>query len=129
MNSYDVVWFNGGNTFCLRWAIEQSACGKELLVDVLQSGTVYAGDSAGAIIAGPTLKHFDAADNPDVVPEVIYNGFNFVDFVVLPHWESEKYGDIIKGIGDKLKQEGYSTKSLTDDEFIFVENGEVAQNS
>lgn len=125
LKNYDVMWFNGGNTFCLRWVIDQSVLTKGLLKDVLKFGTVYAGDSAGAIIVGPTLKHFDAADDPDVVPEAIYDGLGLVDFVVLPHYESEKHGEIVKGIGKELEEDGRQTKPLTDEEFILMEDGEI----
>lgn len=125
LNQCNVLWFNGGNTFCLRWAIERSILTKAMLEKVLESGVVYAGDSAGAVIMGPTLKYFDSADDPQVVQEVMYDALGFVDFVVLPHWGSKEYGEVIKKIGERLRSDGYNTKSLTDDEFITVEDNEV----
>lgn len=124
LKEFDVVWLNGGNTFCLRWAVEQSNCIKALN-KALNAGVVYGGDSAGAIITGPTLKYFDMADNPSAVREIIYEGLNFVDFCVLPHWGSEKYGKILKGIEGNLQKDGYKTVRLKDDEFLLVENGKI----
>lgn len=62
LKGYDVLWFNGGNTYMLRKAIERSKC-EEALKELLENGVVYGGDSAGAIIAGPTIRYFDKADD------------------------------------------------------------------
>lgn len=129
LESLDVIWFLGGNTYCLRWAIEQSPATKEMLRDVFESGVIYAGDSAGAIIAGPTLKYFDSADDPTVVPETLYDGLGFVDFVVVPHWGSEDYGDLLNQENEKLEKDGYKTMPLRDNEFILVDGDEVIQGS
>jgi dipeptidase E len=117
---FDVVWFNGGNTYCLRSAISGSNC-EEILKQALESGVVYGGDSAGAILAGPTLKHFDSADDPSQAKKVIYDGLGLVDFVVLPHWGSGEFGEILKATKVELEREGYKTVALTDDKFLLIE--------
>jgi dipeptidase E len=51
-----LVWANGGNAFLLRRAMRQSGM-DDLLSERVQSGaTIYGGWSAGAVIAGPTLR-------------------------------------------------------------------------
>lgn len=122
--NYDVIWFVGGNTFSLRSAIKQSNCCL-VLKDVLEKGVVYAGDSAGAIVVGPTLKYFDKADSPELVSEIIYEGLNLIDFSILPHWNSEKYNEILQEIELNLYQEGYKTKRLNDNEYLLIENGQI----
>lgn len=121
MKQHDVVWFNGGNIYCLRHVIAESPMTTSALKDVLRSGVVYAGDSAGAILAGPTLKYFDAADDPSVAPETMEEGLGLVDFVVIPHCDSEKYGKTVSRVKERLDRSGYTTKPLTDDEYVIVE--------
>ena len=121
---FDVVWFVGGNTYSLRWAIEQSNC-ESVLKQALNEGVIYAGDSAGAIIVGPTLKYFDTVDNPSAVPHLIYKGLNIVEFAVLPHWDSPAFSHILGDIEIKLKNDGYKTIRLNDDEYLLVEDGKV----
>ncbi len=121
---FDVVWLNGGNTYSLRWAVEQSNC-EPILKQVLSEGVIYAGDSAGAIIVGPTLKYYDLADDPHVVPETIYEGLNIVDFAVLPHWGSEQFSPILEDLESKLNHDGYNTIRLNDYEYLLVEDGKI----
>lgn len=121
---FDVLWFVGGNSFCLRWAMKASDC-ESILKQVLEEGVVYAGDSAGAIVAGPTLKYFDSMDEPGLAPQAIYDGLNLVDFSVLPHWGSQKYAEANKKIERKLQKDGYKTKALNDGEWLLVKNGAI----
>lgn len=126
LKQFNVLWFGGGNTFCLRWAIEQSKAG-DIIRQCLMGGIVYGGDSAGAIIAGPTLKYFDRGDDPSFAPEVLRDGLNLVGFSVLPHWRSEKFGDALKIVKEDLEKDGYKTVPLTDNECVLVEEGGVVK--
>lgn len=120
LKAYDVVWLNGGNTFCLRWALRECN-GEKILREALEGGIVYGGDSAGAIVVGPTLKHFDNVDSPSVAKEVIYEGLGFIDFVILPHWNSPEYGEILQDTRAALEKEGYTTKELNDSQCLLIE--------
>ena len=118
----DVIWFGGGNTYYLRWLLKDTGVG-ELVTELVKQGLVYGGGSAGAIIAGPTLKHFEAADDPKEAPEVIYGGLGFTDSVVVPHMDNAKFAAIIHGINNKLKADGYKTVPLGDAQALVVANG------
>jgi dipeptidase E len=117
----DVIWFGGGNTYYLRWLLQDTGAEK-IIKDLVQSGVVYGGGSAGAIVAGPTLHHFEAADDPNISPGVIYEGLGLTDKVVVPHVDNKKYAAIIRGIDDKLKADGYETVPLTDAQALVVDS-------
>lgn len=119
----DIIWFGGGNTYYLRWLLKDTGIDK-LLAELVEQGKVYGGGSAGAIIAGPTLKHFETADDPKDAPEVIYDGLNFTDSVVVPHMDKAKFTAIIHGINDKLKADGYKTAPLGDNQALVVNGDE-----
>jgi len=74
IQEFDVVWLNGGNTYRLRWILAQCD-GEHIIREALKSGVIYGGDSAGAIVAGPTLEYFDSADDPTKAEKVIYEGW------------------------------------------------------
>lgn len=116
----DVIWFGGGNTYYLRWLLKDLGVDK-LLADVVEHGVVYGGGSAGAIIAGPTLKHFETADDPKDAPEVILDGLHFTDSVVVPHMDNIKFAAVIHGINDKLKADGFKTIPLGDMQAVVVD--------
>lgn len=124
LSGFDVLWFNGGNTYTLRQAVENSKC-ENIVKELLTSNVVYGGDSAGAILAGPTLKYFDKADDPGVTEEPIYDGLNLVNFVVLPHWGSEKYDSSLKYAKTSLEKDGYKTVEITDEEYLLIDNGKI----
>lgn len=124
LKQFDVVWLNGGNTYFLRWAFAQSNS-ETVLRDALNEGIICAGDSAGAIVVGPTLKYFDTADDPSGLPRVTYEGLNFIDFVILPHWDSLKFHDILQKTKEGLETDGFKTIVLTDSAFLLLENGSV----
>lgn len=115
----DVIWFGGGNTYYLRWLLKDTGMDK-LLGELVEQGKVYGGGSAGAIIAGPTLKHFETADDPKDAPEVILDGLGFTDSVVVPHMDNAKFASIIHGINDKLKADEYKTVPLGDAQAVVI---------
>ncbi len=115
----DVIWFGGGNTYYLRWLLKDIGLDK-LLAELVKQGIVYGGGSAGAIIAGPTLKHFEAADNPQDAPEAIYDGLGLTTAVVVPHMDNPKFTAIIHGINDKLKTDGYKTVAIGDTQALII---------
>jgi dipeptidase E len=116
----DVVWLGGGNTYYLRWLLKDTGVDK-LLAGLVQQGIVYGGGSAGVIVAGPTLKHFETADDPKDAPEALYNGLGFTDFVVVPHMNNPKFAAVIQDINDKLKADGYKTVPLGDTQALVID--------
>ena len=122
--TYDVLWLNGGNTFYLRWAIAESKSEK-LLKDVFDQGVVYAGDSAGAVIAGPTIDKYETADDPTVAPYEVSSGLNYFNIALIPHWGSEEYASVLGSIEDSFKDDGYETIRMTDDGYVLIKNGQV----
>jgi len=124
----DVLWFAGGNTYVLRWAVAKSNA-EEAIKEALNSGVIYGGESAGAILAGPTLKHYEAADEPGAAPEAIYGALGLVNVAIVPHWGSEKYAQVLASIERGLKADGHTTIRLTDSEYLLVTDNEMAKGS
>ena len=120
LKEFDVVWFNGGNTYVLRSSIRKSG-GDIAIPNALEAGVVYGGDSAGSIIVGPTLKHYSGADDPSAAENIIYEGLGLVEFSILPHWGSGEHGEILLKIESELQRDGFVTKRLTDEEYLCVE--------
>ena len=58
LSSKDALWHGGGNTFYLRWILSNTGA-DEVITKLVRHGLVYGGGSAGAIVAGPTLKYFE----------------------------------------------------------------------
>ncbi len=116
----DVVWFGGGNTYYLRWLLKDMGI-DGLITELVKGGLVYGGGSAGAIIAGPTLKHFETADDPQDAPEVVLDGLGLTDFVVVPHMDNTKFAAIIHDVNDKLVADGFRTAPLGDEQALVID--------
>ncbi|HMH70151.1 MAG TPA: Type 1 glutamine amidotransferase-like domain-containing protein [Candidatus Saccharimonadales bacterium] len=116
----DVIWFGGGNVYYLRWLLRDTGA-ENIIKDLVQNGVVYGGGSAGAIVAGPTLHHFEVADDPKASPGVIYEGLSLTNKVIVPHIDNKKYAAIVRGIDDKLKADGFRTVPLGDARALVVD--------
>lgn len=119
----DAIWIGGGNSYYLRWILRETRA-DTIIQGLVARGTVYGGGSAGAIVAGPTLKHFEPADDPGDAPEVIYQGLNLTDVVVVPHWANQKYGNIVKNVEEKLQLDNYNVAHITDDQALIINGKE-----
>jgi dipeptidase E len=120
LSAKDVVWFGGGNTYYLRWILRDMSA-ENIIRDLVMGGLVYAGGSAGAIVAGPTLMYFESADDPSESPGVIFEGLNLTDKVIVPHFDNQKFSETAHSINDKLLASGYSTIPLRDSQAFVVD--------
>jgi dipeptidase E len=89
-----LVWAVGGNAFLLRRAMQSSGFEKIIRQRLNQNNLTYGGWSAGAVVAGPTLKGIHLMDDPNVIvsgydPLPIWTGLGLVDFVIVPHFRSK----------------------------------------
>lgn len=119
LSPHDVLWFSGGNTFYLRWLLAE--IGAEAVIrDFLAAGKVYAGASAGAIVAGPTLAHVELADDPALAPQRIDAGMSLTQTVVVPHYDVEGFQDITHDINRHLRADGFTTCPLNNDQALII---------
>jgi dipeptidase E len=120
LKPFDVIWIGGGNTYYLRWLLQRTRA--DLIIsDLINQGKVYGGGSAGAIVAGPTTNYFQNADDPGEAEEIILNGLNLTQTVVVPHWGDKDYGPIMKAADLELKKNGYKTVCITNSQALVID--------
>lgn len=123
LSSKDVIWLGGGNTFYLRWILKQTGA-DEIIRALVVQGKVYAGWSAGAIVAGPTLQYFDAMDDPKDAPERILDGLHLTDTVIVPHIDNKDFIQGAHKADHHLRQAGYHTLPLDDSQALLIHGDE-----
>jgi len=124
LEKFDCVWAMGGNTFCLRHEMQRSGFDK-VIQELVEDGLVFGGDSAGALVAGPSLKGVDLADEPEFADEVITDGLSIIPTVVIPHADNQEFQETVREIV-AIHQE-YPYKVILNDNQAFVVDGEATQ--
>ena len=128
LSNYDLVWVVGGNSFLLLRAMKQSGFYK-LIVPLVKNDTiVYAGFSAGAVVATPTLHGIELIDDKDTAPEgyskeVVWTGLNLVGKSIAPHYksnhpESEAVDEVVK----YFLENGMDYWTLSDGQALIVQD-------
>lgn len=86
LRGLDGVFLAGGNSYLLLWHARRSGFA-DFVSPLVEGGELlYAGTSAGAMVAGPDLAPAANLDNRREVPELESSvAFGFVPFTVLPH--------------------------------------------
>lgn len=122
----DLLWIIGGDLFYLNYLIVKSGL-KDVLMKKIENGEhfVCGGDSAGAIVFGPTLEKFELADDLSKAPEVFYEGMGLTNFVVVPHQDNEKYGPVVLKIKEMLQRKGFKIVGIGDNESMVIDSGEL----
>lgn len=128
MDSYQSVWLAGGNVFLLRRALKQSGIDKFLYDSVRKNEIIYGGESAGAMVAGPTLRYSEMEgdeDNPNFVTEeyekeILWDGLHFIDYVPVPHHRAPDYGLEIDSYIHRLDGASIPHKEITDNQAIVI---------
>lgn len=121
LGGIEFIFVCGGNTFYLLEKTLESGF-DQVVKYYLKKGVVYGGESAGSILAGPNIWPIKDADDPSVAPSLEkFEGLNLVDFIVLPHMDSEKYGPVFEKIIEKYNDK-YKLIPLKDSQAVIVED-------
>lgn len=116
-----LVWVMAGNSFYLNYHLHRSGF-SEVIREFLDKGIVYGGESAGAVVAGATLRGIEHVDDPKATPETIWNGLGLYDKGILPHWGWQKYDSYLQA-AKKDMQETTEVVTLTNDQALVVNDG------
>lgn len=100
LSGHDLIWAMGGNTYMLRYEMQRSGF-DQVIKDLIESGIVYGGDSAGALVAGRSIAGVESADEPEFAEEYIADGLNLIPYVVLPHIDNPEFTDVLPVFKEK----------------------------
>lgn len=129
LDAVSTVWIRGGNTFVLRSQLRFGKADEALVSRVRDGSLVYAGYSAGACIASPSLRGVETADDPSDVTEhdLVWDGLGLVDLAFVPHFGSVLDDtDAGTSMVDRFERERVPYLTLTDEQ-VFVVDGVRAE--
>jgi dipeptidase E len=117
----DVIWLGGGHTYYLRWILRATHA-DVIIRDLVSQGKIYAGWSAGAVVAGPTTQYFDKmGDDPTMSPELIEEGLHLTKYVVVPHMDNKDFYEGADMTNQLLRKAGYQTIRLGDNQALIID--------
>lgn len=120
LQSKDVLWLCGGHTYYLRWILKESGA-DDMIKELVTAGKVYAGWSAGAIMAGPTTKFFNLmGDDPAAAPSLIEEGLELTYKVIVPHMNNADFAEGAAAANLALTHAGFKTVPLNDDQALII---------
>ncbi len=118
LNSSDIIYINGGNTFYLLEWVRKSGLDK-YLNDLIDKGNIFISGSAGSIIMGPNIElaGWDPSWDSNLNNLEDLTGLKIVDFAISPHFtESER-----KVLESGKKKINYEIIPITDQQAILVQ--------
>lgn len=119
LSDVDIIFVAGGNTSYLLEQAQKNGF-LEITRDLIHSGTIYIGSSAGSLLAAPNIEVDKIYDDGEFGKELeSYEGLNLIDFVPLPHADNPKY---LPYLEQAFKEYGnkYKLVRLNDNQAIVV---------
>lgn len=129
LSNFGSFWSSGGNTFILRRAMKASGLDEILKKLLAEDKILYGGWSAGACVTSGDLHGLDGGDHPgtDIVPpdypvkETLWEGLGLVDFAVVPHYQSDWFGDEADRWVTYLKAHKRPYRTLKDGQVMVID--------
>lgn len=123
----DTIFIAGGNTFYLLDKLKSQKLDK-LLIDKINTGTPYIGESAGAIILSPDITYIQELDDASFAPNLnTYTGLGITDFSILPHYLDKPFENETSTIFNKYHDK-LDLITLNNQETISILNDRLILN-
>ncbi|WOO37621.1 Type 1 glutamine amidotransferase-like domain-containing protein [Anaerocolumna sp. AGMB13020] len=124
----DFIYVTGGNTFFLLQELKRTGADK-VIIDEVNAGKLYIGESAGAIITSANIEYVKGMDSVKKAPDLEnFDALGLVEFYTVPHFTNPPFKKIAHKIVDT-----YSSKldlsPISNNNAIVVNNSEIEVKS
>ena len=117
----DFIYVTGGNTFFLLQELQRTGADK-IIIDEVNNGKLYIGESAGAMIASATVEYAKEMDSVKKAPELAsFDALGLVDFYTVPHCTNAPFKKSAQKIADNYSST-LRLSLISNNEAILVEN-------
>lgn len=97
----DYIYISGGNTFFLLQELKKTGA-DQLIVEQIESGKLYIGESAGSMIVAPDIAYVQNMDSVKAAPELeTFSALNVIDFYPVPHHTNFPFAKAVEKIISK----------------------------
>ena len=99
----EYIYITGGNTFFLLQELKRRGADK-LIVEQINLGKTYIGESAGSIVLSPNIEYISLMDDSSAAQELSTNeALNMVSFYPLPHYSNFPFQEAAENIVSEFK--------------------------
>ncbi|GLB25728.1 putative peptidase Lmo0363 [Lacrimispora xylanolytica] len=120
----DYIYVTGGNTFFLLQEMKRTGT-DQLIKEEVNSGKLYIGESAGAIVASADIEYAKGMDSVDEAPDLeSFEALGLVDFYPVPHYNNAPFQEASKKIIDTYSST-LKLSPISNQEAILVNNEEI----
>jgi len=121
----DVIFLSGGNTFTLLSEVRRSGF-DVLLIQLHQAGKIIIGESAGAVVLGPTIDPIRYIDEPEKAPELRdFRGLGLFDFFPAVHFGRSELRDEYASIVLSAFTMNIPVIALRDADSLLISEGRI----
>ena len=120
----DYIYVSGGNTFFLLQELKRSGADK-IIIDEINSGKLYIGESAGAMVVSPDIEYVKDMDNRKIASNLdAFAALNIIDFYPVPHYTNFPFVKAVEKILTKYESK-LNLYPINNSQIILVENDEI----
>ncbi|QQP14447.1 Type 1 glutamine amidotransferase-like domain-containing protein [Lysinibacillus agricola] len=95
LKNNDFIYVSGGNTFFLLQELKRSEI-DQLIIEQINSGKIYIGESAGSIIMAPDIDYVKYIDEKGKARQLeSTKGLNLISIYPVPHYGHEFFNSMI----------------------------------
>jgi dipeptidase E len=128
LDSCDLLWVRGGNTFVLLYLFRRTGLDRLVLDALARDSVVYGGYSAGVLVLQHTLTGAELVDDPDAVrrlyaAEPVWDGLGLIEYAVVPHYESPGHPETeaCGRLAEHYRATGVAHRTLRDGQAIVID--------
>lgn len=120
----DFIYVTGGNTFYLLQELKRTGADK-IIIDEVNSGKLYIGESAGAMVASANVEYAKGMDSIKKAPHLEnLEALGLVDFYPVPHYTNPPFEKSAQKIID-MYSSTLKLIPISNKEAILVTNNEA----
>lgn len=120
----EFIYIGGGNTFFLLQELKRTGADK-LIIDQINLGKVYIGESAGSVVLSPNIEYISEMDNPKTAEKLTsYDALGAIDFYPLPHYTNFPFKEIAETIFLKFSEK-IVISAFSNDQAIIINGSNV----
>lgn len=124
LHNNDFIYVTGGNTFFLLQEMKRTGADR-LIMEAVNSGKTYIGESAGAMVAAASIEYAKAMDSAQKAPALQdFTALGLVNFYTVPHYTNPPFTKIAHKMVETYSQ-ALRVMPISNHEAILVEGDTV----